>query len=88
MVFSCVPFSNVTVCRAIQLLKAPTSIVSTLAGISIELNGHSVNAVSPIVFKREFFANTRTDKFRQLPNADFPIVSTLAGISIELNGHP
>jgi len=48
IVLSFDPFSNVTVCRAVQRKKAPPSIVSTLAGIEIETNEERQKACVPI----------------------------------------
>ena len=45
---SCDPFSNVTVCRAVQRLKVPLPIVFTPAGIEIETNEEPQKACVPI----------------------------------------
>ena len=58
MAFSCDPFSKVTVASLEHPLKALSSIVSTLAGISIEVNSvQSSKADSSIVLSLDPFSN-------------------------------
>ena len=69
-------------------MKAPFSIVSTLAGISIEVREvQSEKRLPSIIFSFDPFSNVTVCREVQSAKAPHSIVSTLAGISIELNGH-
>ncbi len=91
MVLSCDPSSNVTLARDEQPLKAAAFIVSTLAGISIDVNAaQSVNAPEslprpPMVLSRDLSSNVTLARDEHLLKAPAPIFSTLAGISIDVN---
>ena len=69
-------------------MKALFSIISTLAGISIEVRDVQPEKTElSIVLSCDPFSNVTVCREVQSAKAPHSIVSTLAGISIELNGH-
>jgi len=87
IVLSFDPFSNVTVCREVQSLKAYCPIVSTLAGISIVVR--DVQCEKPAtVLSFDPFSKVTVFREEQPKKAEPLISSTLAGIEIETNEEP
>ena len=82
------PFSKVIVVNSEQFWKAFTSIVSTEAGISIEVIGQRRNVEYAIVFSLEPFSKVTVANLVQSPKASYLIVSTVAGISIAVIEQP
>ncbi len=91
-----IPFSKVIFANAKHPLNAVASIVSTLAGISMEVKEERTIRESTIIIRRRRI--TTPDSFQLRPflkgygcqfgtplNAVASIVSTLAGISMEIN---